>query len=101
MVMPSGMTKTREGAMRYLGFRDLLQRWVYTRQGLYGLIARDDFPPPAFTINQGRTKVWELSAIEAYERQHPEVTSEAAKRYKTTGYFLTLLKGTKGKETAN
>ena len=87
--------------MRYLGFRDLLQRWVYTRQGLYLLISREGFPPPAFTINQGRTKVWELSAIEAYEREHPEVTSEAAKRYKVRGYFLTLTKGNKGKETTN
>ena len=79
--------------MQYLGFRDLLARWVYTRQGLYKFMARDEFPAPAFLLNQGHTKVWELNVIEAYERQHPELTDEAAKRFKTKGYYLSIQKG--------
>lgn len=79
--------------MEYVGFRDLLARWVYTRQGLYKFMSRDDFPAPAFTINGGHTKVWELTAIKAYEKLYPELTDDGAKRFKTTGYFLTLQKG--------
>jgi predicted DNA-binding transcriptional regulator AlpA len=74
----------------YLGFRDLMQRWVYTRQGLYKMMQQTDFPAPVFTINAGHTKVWRLGDIAAYETQHPEVTSEDAKRRKVAGYARAL-----------
>lgn len=77
----------------YLGFRDLLKRWVYTRQGLYKLLGTEDFPSPAFTINAGRTKVWELGPVEAFEKKHPEVLSEEAKRRKTDGFFRAICRG--------
>jgi hypothetical protein len=79
--------------MRYVGLRDLLGRWVYTRQGLYKFMGRDDFPAPAFTVNQGRTKVWDLAVIEAYEQHYPELTDQAAKTSKSIGYFLAIQKG--------
>ena len=84
--------------MRYVVFRDLLTRWVYTRQGLYKFMGREDFPAPAFTVIQGHTKVWDLAVIEAYEQQHPELTDQGAKTSKTTGYFRAILRGNQNTE---
>ena len=79
----------------YVGFRDLLKRWVYTRQGLYKLMRNSEFPAPAFTINQGRTKVWRIPEIEAYEITHPEMKNEESKEQKVKGYLRALRKGNK------
>jgi hypothetical protein len=76
----------------YLGLADLVARWVYTRQGVHRLVKSKGFPPPAFTINQGRNPAWALADIEAFEQAHPEVLDEEIKRRKVTGYFLTLSK---------
>ena len=81
----------------YLGFRDLLKRWVYTRQGLYKIMRNSDFPAPAFTINQGRTKVWRIPEIRAYEILHPEVMDEYSKQRKMIGYGRAVRRGFKGK----
>ena len=78
--------------MAYVGFRDLLKRWIYTRQGLYKVLAQADFPPPAFTINGAHTKVWHVSDIARFESTHPELTSENAKARKVAGYALGNLK---------
>lgn len=74
--------------MAYLGMGDLLKQWIYTRRGVEKLMRREDFPSPAFTINGGRTKVWHTADIAAYERVHPELTSETAKHRKVVGYAL-------------
>lgn len=79
--------------MAYLGLQDLVRRWVYTRQGVHKLMRRADFPPAAFTVNAGKTKVWTAPDIESYEQRHPEVRSESAKARKVAGYARSILKG--------
>lgn len=76
----------------YVGIADLVARWVYTRQGVHNLVKSASFPASAFTINQGRNKVWRLEDIEAYEKNHPELFDNELKQRKTTGYFLTLIR---------
>lgn len=76
-----------------VGIADLMARWHYTRQGIHNLIKRPDFPAPIAVINEGRTKVWRLSDLEPFERDKPELWDEGAKRFKTTGYFLSRQKG--------
>lgn len=78
--------------MQYLGFTDLLTRWIYTRQGLYKVMARVGFPGPVFTINRGRTPIWHEDDIRRYERAHPELNSEAAKQHKIRGCAAAALK---------
>jgi len=78
--------------VEYLGFTDLLTRWIYTRQGLYKVMARDGFPAPVFKINRGRTQVWREDDIRRYERAHPELNSEAAKQHKIRGCAAAALK---------
>jgi hypothetical protein len=72
--------------MEYVGLADLVERWVYTRQGVHGLVRSKGFPAPVFEINKGRTKVWRLVDIEAYEKTHPEVLSEESKQRKIRWY---------------
>ncbi len=79
--------------MLYLGFSDLVYRWVYTRQGVHQLLRSPDFPAPTFIINRGRTKIWRLDDIEAYEQKHPEVTDDDLKRDKVRGYARAVMKG--------
>ena len=81
--------------MIYLGFTDILRRGVYTRRGLEKLMARGGFPSPAFAINGGRNKAWHLADIVAFEKAHPELTSEADKWRKVAGYRRALQKGQK------
>lgn len=71
----------------YLGPADLTARWVYTRQGIHKLTRTAGFPAPAFTINKGRTKVWLLADIEAYEKAHPELLSEDVKQQKLKAWY--------------
>ena len=77
----------------YLGFRDLLARWVYTRVGLYDVLRWPDFPAPAFAINAGRTKVWRTSDIAAFEKGHPELLSTWARDRKVKGYLRAFMRG--------
>ena len=77
---------------RYLGFTDILHRWVYTRRGLEKLAARKGFPAPAFSINGGRNRVWDEWDIQLYETCHPEVLDEAEKHRKVAGYAAATLK---------
>lgn len=81
--------------MQYVSTGDLVKRWKYTRQGVNVLAKKPEFPPPAFKINDGRLPVWELAAIEEYERDRPELHSEGAKQQKIKGFFLAIQKGTK------
>ena len=78
--------------MDFLGPGDLLKRWSYTRGGIHKLSKSSDFPKPAMVINAGRTKVWALSDIEAYEKEHPEVLDEFGGVNKQRGYFLCLVR---------
>ena len=96
--LPSGRQESANLASpEYLGFRDLLARWVYTRQGLYNVICYRDFPAPAFVINGGKTKVWRTVEIAAFEQQHPELLSTEARDFKVKGYYITLSKPPKQK----
>ena len=83
-------------APEYVGFRDLLARWVYTRQGVYLVMRWPDFPAPAFEIDGGKTKVWRLVDVESFEKRHPELLTEAAKEFKRKGYYLTMMRDPKG-----
>ena len=74
-------------ASEYFGLLDLAARWNYTRQGVYKLSEVEDFPAPAFVVNQ-RVRVWHLDAVKVFEAVHPEVTSEAAKHRKMMGRYL-------------
>ncbi len=75
-----------------LGIADLAARWSYTRQGVHQLAARPGFPTPAATVNSGRTRVWLLADIKAFEQEQPELMSVVAKRRKQTGYYLAQTK---------
>ena len=72
---------------QFLGLRDLFTRWVYTRQGIYLVMRWPDFPPPAFTINNGKTQVWKRTDIEALECNHSELVDDGAKYRKVIGYM--------------
>jgi hypothetical protein len=85
--------RLKDAMMEYLGFVDLQKRWVYSRQGLYKLMAKSDFPPPAFVIAAGRTKVWCVTDIEAYERTHPETVDPDKKHHKIVGYLKAVSRG--------
>ncbi len=77
----------------YCGTADIVERWVYTRQGIHKLIRTPDFPAPVFTINKGRTKVWLLADIAAFEKTHPEVSEAGAKDRKLAGYRRAVGRG--------
>jgi hypothetical protein len=82
---PAGQPrKTSLENSRYLGTADLAKRWGYTTRGVRNLIQNEiDFPAPAFTVNEGRIRIWTLPTIEAWETVHPETKSADAKRQKT------------------
>jgi hypothetical protein len=64
-----------------LSFSDLVRRWIYTKDGLRRLIKRDrSFPRHAATVNKGRTRLWQLDHIVAYESSRPWLTDREAKR---------------------
>ena len=70
--------------LKYLGTRDLAERWGYSVRGIRILAANEtDFPKPAFAVNQGRIRVWEIRAILLWEKAHPETRSRQAKKYKS------------------
>lgn len=65
----------------FLGMADLVARWTYTRMGAFKVTQHPDFPAPAFTINQGRVKVWQLDQVKAFEQMHPRLTRPKPTRY--------------------
>ncbi len=79
--------------MQFVSTGDLVKRWKYTRQGINVLAKRPDFPPVAFRVNNDRLPVWELAAIEAFEKGKPELGDEAAKLFKVKGYAISIQKG--------
>lgn len=80
-------------SLALLGIADLAARWSYTRQGIHQLTDRPGFPAPAAAVNGGRTRVWLLADIEAFEGGRPELSDEVAKQRKQRGYYLARLKG--------
>jgi hypothetical protein len=94
--LPSGRRKKRGGrAVHYLGFVDLRRRWpLYTVQGLRKVVARDDFPSPFFTVDGGKTRIWDERDIQIYEATHPEMTDAAKKRRKVIGFAIANFKKT-------
>lgn len=89
--------------MPYLSMFDLLKRWtrppkgrgVFTRQGVYKLVHRPDFPAPAITDGAGRMKLWHVADIAAFESVRPELTDDEAKHRKVRGYAIANLKKAK------
>jgi len=71
----------------------LAKRWGYSRQGVQKLARRPDFPAPRFIFNRGKVRIWAVEDIEAYERDRPELHSEAAKFLKVRGFARALRKG--------
>jgi hypothetical protein len=67
-----------------LSIPDLSRRWIYTREGIRRLVARDTlFPAPTASVSRGaerRTRLWERHQIEAYERTRPHLTDVDEKR---------------------
>jgi hypothetical protein len=83
----------RSRAVHYLGFVDLRRRWpLYTVQGLRKVVMREDFPSPFFTVDGGKTRIWDERDIEIYEATHPEMTDAAKKRRKVIGYAIANFK---------
>ncbi len=79
--------------MQFVSIPDLCDRWLYTRQGVHRLTRHSLFPPPLFTVSRGHVPVWELSQIEGWEADHPEVYDPGAKLRKQKGYFRARMKG--------
>lgn len=62
---------------------DILERWVYTREGVRKLRKRDpEFPQPVVKRPRNRGNLWRLRDIESYEAQRPELLSEQEKQHK-------------------
>jgi hypothetical protein len=85
-------------APQFVGTADLAARWAYTQQGINKLARTEDFPQPAFTLNAGRVRAWFLSAIEAFEKHHPELSSANEKKRKIYGYYRAVHKGRQQEE---
>ena len=83
---------------QFVGTGDLVRRWKYSRQGINQWLKKPGFPPPAFTVNGGRTRVWDLSAIEAFEVGRPELGDPEEKRRKVIGYARAVAKGPEGRK---
>jgi len=81
---------------KLVGVSDLAKRWGYTRAGVHNLLHSEDFPEPLGIVNNGRIRVWSLDQFEEYERVHPELWDELAKRRKQIGFFLAIQKGEGG-----
>lgn len=77
--------------MQYVSTGDLVKRWKYTRQGVNTLAKNPAFPPPAFRINLGRLPVWELAAIEEFEKGRPELGDVEAKLAKVKRIAIAVL----------
>lgn len=74
--------------MKLLGMADIVDRWVYSKQGVHKLARLKSFPSPWAAVNLGRTKLWRLEDIEAFEKLNPVVLSDSQKRQKMIGYYL-------------
>jgi hypothetical protein len=84
--------------MRFVGIQDLFDRWGmgwgnYTRKGIYLVRKQPDFPEPHHVVNQGKTPVWDLSDIQAYEEEHKELRNEALKKKKVASFWRAKRKG--------
>ena len=84
------------GAVMELSIGDLLERWVYTRRGIYNLRQLPEFPNP-YRILPGRagkhSPRWLEADIAAYETAYPELLSRSLKVRKVVGYFRACQKG--------
>ena len=83
-----------------LNWVELQNRWShYTRRGLYKVRAWPDFPKPVESFNYGKRVIafWHLTDITAFEKAHPELTSNVEKWRKVTGYQRARAKGNGGR----
>lgn len=74
--------------MKLLAVSDLCVRWTYTRAGIHKLIKTHEFPQPVAIVNQGKTKVFNLEDIKAYEQDRPWLFDVSEKAYRQR-LFLT------------
>jgi hypothetical protein len=79
--------------MEILALADLVDRWTYTRVGIHKLSKRDDFPKPVAVavVNRGRTKIFLVSDIAAYERDKPWLLDENQKSQRQRLFCLLQL----------
>jgi hypothetical protein len=77
-----------------LSISDLSRRWIYTREGIRRLVARDSlFPAPTSTISRGmrgRTRLWERHDIEGYERTRLHLTDADEKHRRQKRHLGTI-----------
>ena len=74
--------------MKILGIADLANRWVYTRQGVWRVTRKKDFPI-ATRINNGKTAVYSLQDIEEYENDKPWLFDKELKDDRKTHFYAT------------
>lgn len=80
-----------------LALSDLVARWTYTRAGVQRLINVDPaFPGPVAVVNRGRTRIWDLAAIEAYETSRPWLLDAEAKVQHMRGNYVRWVMGSGG-----
>lgn len=76
-----------------LGLTDIINRWIYTREGVRLLMKYDpEFPAPAGSINGGRNRFWLTSDIALYESTRRWLTDPSAKARHMQIAFLKKLK---------
>jgi hypothetical protein len=71
---------------QHLRLGDLARRWHYSKQGVQKLAHHKDFPPPCFSMNGGKIRIWAARDIEKYEGERPELRNEWAKLLKVRGF---------------
>lgn len=74
--------------MKLLSIVDLRSRWNYTKGGVYKLAKSQDFPPAFMTVSNGKLKLYEEAAIQAYEQARPWLFDEEQKRQRQRLFSL-------------
>ena len=59
-------------SIRLVGAHEIRDLLGVSRQRVYQLVAKPDFPPPVATLAQG--KVWALPDVEAWIAARPDLT---------------------------
>ncbi|GBR20115.1 hypothetical protein [Acetobacter orientalis] len=63
-----------------MALSDIVERWIYTKQGVLKLMRQDSsFPKEAATVCGGKVRLWMSADIEDYERDKPWLKSLDAK----------------------
>ncbi len=73
--------------MNLLGTADLMNRWNYTRQGLWGLAQKIDFPKPVALVNNSKMAIYQLQDIELYEKEKPWLFNKNLKEKRKKTFY--------------